>query len=62
MARADKFIPELHAPKGPPPAPTSPDVSVVLKCTYGERGPNDVVTLEATEARRLVSLGVAELA
>jgi len=57
MARQDKFTPELYVPKAEPT-----ELSVVLKCHYGEHGPGSVVSLEASEARRLIALKVAELA
>lgn len=45
-------------------AATPTGVSVKLKCVYsgaeGDPGPGDVITVDADEAARLISLGAAE--
>lgn len=49
--------PELVVPK-----PEARGVAVRLGCWYGEHKPGDVLTLEDEEAKRLLDMGVAQLA
>lgn len=55
--RHTERYPELTVPK-----PEVRGVAVRLGCWYGDNKPGDVLVLEDEEARRLLDMGVAQLA